>query len=1262
MNQSINKGSSVMLFYSSAPEDEALCNELEKHLSLLRRQGVITTWSNRQIIPGTDWTQEVDVHISNASIILLLISPDFLASDYCYGVEMQRALDRHKHGLTQIIPILLRPVDRQDAPFSHLQYLPSNNQPVTLWENRDAAFLDIVSGIRASVAKVRATSVLGISHSSSPNNRERLILLKRVRAFWIQGMLEQSLHKTALIALELQEQPDALANPWSLIVQETAQAAHQLPSGTPIIQAYDEADGKLLILGEPGSGKTTLLLELARSLLDRAERDEAHPIPVIFHLSSWANKRESLIDWLAEELKQKYQVSSQLAKSWLSTDFILPLLDGLDEVTPVHRVACLNEINTYQGEHNFASLVVCSRSKEYFSQKTFLQLHSAVTVQPLTTQQIDDYLANAGEQLATLRTVLSHDTALLTLATNPFFLSILTLTYHGKMIEELPTTGTIEMRRRQIFAAYVKRMFEHRGAVSDYTVQQTIDWLKWLASRMAQNHQTEFHIENMQPDWLWEKNLRRWYEWTVGRPLIYALRVLFSATYSGLVAILVAILVDIIIIGINRELLGILIGIFPGVLISLVSGIVRGWRKGFYIAVAGIPTGAIFGALTSYLFLGLNKPAMGLIVGLVTGGIVEFIAFSIDRKGYSGIFPELVVGWSWREVKLSINRNNKILQVGLVLGGVGSFLVAATVSFENGIVKGLGVEGLMILAGLLLFILGSGIQSKSISKHIMVTHNQWLRLSLLQGLYVCLAVGFCAFIGTWLVISIVNVAGNSFGWIYALIAGLAFGIATASSSSWVDCLRHLVLRKLLWRRGSIPRNYAHFLDYAVERIFLRKIGSGYIFVHRLLLEYFAISELETRYIQLAKLGKKEAIIYHNQGQVYAAFGRYKQAIVHFTHAIELAPKEATFYIDRGLAHFRCKEHQQAIEDYTRAIALDTKNADLHYQRGRAYHDFEAYNKAIADFTKTIELNPKRAFSYGERAHSYRLNKEYEKAIADFTTAIELAPRSARFYAERGIVYDDLSEYEKAITDFTRAIELRPQEAGFYRMRGSAYNKVKEYEKAIADFSYAIELQPSNANLYSSRGYALFQSKAYEQAIVDYTRAITLDTASKSAYFWRGFAYLWLKERKLACADFVQHAALNPKNMYAAWMAIYSDLNKQRPGPEIIEAIEKIVAIDPQFDAALFCQGVALGLANNYGKAISQLENSLPSGRFMRDASFWKGLFYTYLGQSAEATQAITQALEAGLPPILLTPLYWLEQEQPEIYQTVVVPFLAQYDI
>ena len=133
MNQQKDGASPVTLFYSYAHEDEALRDELENHLSLLRRQGIISSWYDRQIVPGTDWSREIDVHLNAASIILLLISPDFLASDYCYSVELDRAMARHRDGEAHVIPIILRPVDWQGAPFASLQGLPRDMKPVTTW-------------------------------------------------------------------------------------------------------------------------------------------------------------------------------------------------------------------------------------------------------------------------------------------------------------------------------------------------------------------------------------------------------------------------------------------------------------------------------------------------------------------------------------------------------------------------------------------------------------------------------------------------------------------------------------------------------------------------------------------------------------------------------------------------------------------------------------------------------------------------------------------------------------------------------------------------------------------------------------------------------------------------------------------------------------------------------------------------------------------------------------------------------------------------
>src|SRR5450755_270989 len=110
------KHTPVTVFLAYAHEDEPLRKQLETHLSLLQRQGLVSTWQDRHIMAGTDWANAIDEHLKSAAVILLLTSADFLASDYCYGVEMQRALDRDKAGQARVIPIMVRPCDKKGAP------------------------------------------------------------------------------------------------------------------------------------------------------------------------------------------------------------------------------------------------------------------------------------------------------------------------------------------------------------------------------------------------------------------------------------------------------------------------------------------------------------------------------------------------------------------------------------------------------------------------------------------------------------------------------------------------------------------------------------------------------------------------------------------------------------------------------------------------------------------------------------------------------------------------------------------------------------------------------------------------------------------------------------------------------------------------------------------------------------------------------------------------------------------------------------------
>jgi TIR domain-containing protein len=145
----------IEVFFSYSHKDSDLRDELAKHLSILQRIGAITAWYDREITAGTEWAGEIDRHLNTADIILLLISADFLASDYCHDIELKRAMERHADGEACVIPVILREVDWRGTSFGKLQALPKNARPVTSWVDRDAAFADVARGIRQAVEELK---------------------------------------------------------------------------------------------------------------------------------------------------------------------------------------------------------------------------------------------------------------------------------------------------------------------------------------------------------------------------------------------------------------------------------------------------------------------------------------------------------------------------------------------------------------------------------------------------------------------------------------------------------------------------------------------------------------------------------------------------------------------------------------------------------------------------------------------------------------------------------------------------------------------------------------------------------------------------------------------------------------------------------------------------------------------------------------------------------------------------------------------------
>src|SRR6202022_2040718 len=147
---------SVKVFFCYARKDEILLNELKTHLRPLQRQGLIDVWYDRDISAGTEWEREISQHLNASQVILLLVSPDFIDSDYCYGIEMKRALERHEREEACVIPIILRPVYWQATPLVRLQALPTDAIPLTDpdWHNLDRAFMNVVKGVQTAIEKI----------------------------------------------------------------------------------------------------------------------------------------------------------------------------------------------------------------------------------------------------------------------------------------------------------------------------------------------------------------------------------------------------------------------------------------------------------------------------------------------------------------------------------------------------------------------------------------------------------------------------------------------------------------------------------------------------------------------------------------------------------------------------------------------------------------------------------------------------------------------------------------------------------------------------------------------------------------------------------------------------------------------------------------------------------------------------------------------------------------------------------------------------
>ncbi|WP_236065081.1 tetratricopeptide repeat protein [Reticulibacter mediterranei] len=438
--------------------------------------------------------------------------------------------------------------------------------------------------------------------------------------------------------------------------------------------------------------------------------------------------------------------------------------------------------------------------------------------------------------------------------------------------------------------------------------------------------------------------------------------------------------------------------------------------------------------------------------------------------------------------------------------------------------------------------------------------------------------------------------------------------------------------------------------------------------------------------------------YFDRGFAYFYSGNYREALAIYEQALEDNPQDADAYFGRGWAYLRLQEYQRAVDDFEHVLELAPSyqnpgglynglrqayydagkyqpalSANDHYIeehpresspyafRGSCYFALGNYQCCIEACTYALELDPSNIYAYYERGFARVHLREYQLGLADFDHILELDPRWSEAYNGRGWAYYYVGEHQQAIEAFNHLLQLKPAYTAAIRGLGLTYYQLKEYSQALTLFDRRIELKVPYPNAFTDRSRCYQALQEYQRSIQDCNEAIELASKGSQAYFQRGLAYLCLKDLEQARADFTQSYELEPTRIASALMAEWTRLCLEATSLPILERLKTIATVDSQNYIAHICQGVALLLHRNFKEALVELEKALLIKQDRWEVYFWKGIASAFLEQDEEAIPSVEKALDFGLPPTLLTPLHWFEQERPKFYEKFALPLLTKYE-
>ncbi|WP_170201403.1 NACHT domain-containing protein [Actinocorallia herbida] len=643
-----------------------------------------------------------------------------------------------------------------------------------------------------------AAAVLEVSQKDEPSpdfpsHQARDELLRRVRRFWVTGVLEKSLYNEARIELDLVVE-DSTDRPFDITVTWSNGTREQLPPGTGMAEVFARMDRRIVILGDPGAGKTTMLLELAKALLSEAG-NETDPVPVVLPLASWARQRRSIGEWIVDELVESYGMPRRLAGDWLRAHQILPLFDGLDEVALEHRKACVSALNRYLHE-NPTSSAVCCRSQEYRLLEGGIKFHGMVTIQRLSPAQTERFLAAAGPGLDGLKAALTSDPELRQLADSPLLLSIMALAYRDG--PETTSANRSAGPRHRLYAQYVSTMLRWRKNRL-YPPDKSHRYLKLLAHRLQSDRQTVFTLDLLGTNWAFtgRRFSNTWYIMALAAIPACAVMFLTSQVLAGTTVAFIA-----------TTALGI------ALIIQMSSE--------DYEDAAGISWRSQENQRNS---VDIIRPPRELPVrGDITSNSV-MKSFIMTVRGFldSGQRDKIAALPITIGVGVSLSVHEKA-----PAGPVYAIALFVFYVLVSGMIDGLMFE--LANSGRTIF-RRSEVPSPALRPRVRLA----LRVGSAWGLMTGFLTSYIASAAP-----AESVAPGNYG----VLLGTAAFLLTFVSIGGGPLVEQWILRSNLARHDRVPWPCLPFLDFMTECLILRQVGHGYIFVHRELLDFLAQNHRE----------------------------------------------------------------------------------------------------------------------------------------------------------------------------------------------------------------------------------------------------------------------------------------------------------------------------------------------------------------------------------------------------------------------------------